>query len=131
MPGQARHDESFIGNSIGLDKAMPGIDFNAVILILDTLTEDRFSFALLDDDIGRQYGRDVISQALKLLADRELIVIMEGSDASSEAPRGSWSGKLDDFFILAQRDRADVATHFLELSARGKQVMDLLGIGAP
>ena len=113
-----------------MDKAMPDIDFNAVILILDTLTEDRYSFVELDDDIGRQYGRDVISRALKLLGERELIVIFEGADGSFEAPRESWPGKLDDFFILAQRDRADVATHFLELSARGKQVMDLFGVGA-
>jgi len=109
---------------------MPNIDFNAVILILDTLTEDRFSFVELDDYIGRQYGRDIIFRALKLLLDRDLIVIFEGADAPSEAPRESWPGKLDDFYVLVQRDRVDVATHFLELSARGKQVMDLFGIGA-
>ena len=107
------------------------VDFNAVILILDTLTEGQYSFVELDDCIGRQHGRDVISRALKLLGDRDLVKIIEGADATSEAPRESWPTKLDDFFVLAQRDRADVVTHFLELSARGQEVMNLFGIGAP
>ena len=109
---------------------MPSVDFNAVILILDTLTEDQFSFVELDDCIGRHYGRDVISRALKLLGDRGLIKIIVGADASSEAPRESSAGMLDDCFVLAQRDRAERTAHFLELSARGQEIMSLFGIGA-
>jgi hypothetical protein len=110
---------------------MPNVDFNTAMLILDTLTEDRVSFVELDDYIGRHHGRDAISTALKMLNDRGLIVILEGPDAPAETSRESWPGKLADFFALARLDRADAASHFIEISTRGEQVMDLFGIGAP
>lgn len=110
---------------------MTATDFNAVVLILDTVSEGDYSFAELADYVGRQYGRDVITQSLRLMCERRLISLFDGGPGEARVLRNEWQSAVDEFFVIAQRDRDSEASHFIELTGKGKQVLDAIGIGAP
>jgi hypothetical protein len=110
---------------------MPVTDFNAVILILDTVSEGGNSFTELADYVGRQYGRDVIAQSLRLVCKRELVALFDGRPGEDRVLKNEWQSAADDFFVIAQQDRDSVASHFIELTDAGRQVLDVLGIGSP
>lgn len=109
---------------------MPDPDFNAVILILDTVSEGGYSFTELANYVGRQYGRDVIAKSLCLVCERGLVDLFEGRRGEHRVLRNEWQSAVDDFFTIAQRDRDNVASHFIEITDAGRKVLDVFGIGA-
>jgi hypothetical protein len=113
---------------------MANQDWNAIIWILDTLSEDVFSFTELDDCIGRVHGRDVIRESLGLLVKQDLICFLEGPAHGTHVPivdEGERSKRIERFFEIADADRRSSVANWVDLTEAGKELLKLIGIGHP
>jgi hypothetical protein len=109
-------------------------DWNATIWILDTLSEDAYSFVELSDYIGRIYGRDVIGTSLKLLERQGLISVLEGSPIGSdmrEVAEVERSKRIQSFFEIVEAERRGSIANWLSISDNGRSLLELIGIGHP
>lgn len=112
---------------------MADLDWNASVAILDELSEGAFSFTHLEDSIRRYYGRDVVEKSLAWLARQDLIEVYQGKHAESlhVADKDAGVKLIDCFFDIAARERGSAIFNWLKLTAKGRDLLGLLGIGAP
>ena len=113
---------------------MAVVDWNAAVLILDTLSEDNYSFTELDDYICRYYGRDVVHESLSLLVRRDFVCVLErapNEDAYEEVNAEERSRRVERFFEIASQERNSSIANWLGLTPGGKDLLRLIGIGHP
>lgn len=113
---------------------MVDVDWNATVLILDTLSEDIYSFTQLGDYICRHYGRDVALASLAWLAGQDLIRVLEGpphEDAYAELHAEERSKRLERFFEIGNDERQNTVANWIDLTPKGKDLLRLIGIGHP
>jgi len=110
-----------------------GQDWNAIILILDTLSEGAYSFTELEDYVCRQHDREVMRESLELLTRQDLICVLEGlpTETPSKVSSEKRSTRIHAFFEIADVDRHGIVGNWVGLTDRGRDLLRLLGIGHP
>ena len=106
------------------------IDWNPVIHILDELSDGTHSFLELSYMVPN-YDRVAFVAGLMFLAERELIEVSAGRGPYKPIPRSDWPTLLRRCFGAEHVEQQAMVNHSIDLSQRGGQVLNLLGIGHP
>ncbi|MBO9519782.1 MAG: hypothetical protein J7493_17120 [Porphyrobacter sp.] len=106
------------------------IDWNAVIHILDELSDGTHSFLELSY-MPPNYGRVAFVAALVFLAERELIELSKGRGPFEPIPKSDWPTLLRKCFGTEHVEQKKLVSHSIDLSQRGEQLLHILGVGHP
>jgi len=108
----------------------PLMDWNPVVQLLDELSDGTQPFAVMRHLMLR-YDRASFVQSLLFMADRELIELSEKPEAAEPIAKSEWQGLLRGAFESDNPDTVAGINIWIDLTAKGEQVLHLFGIGHP